>query len=211
MDTPIVSRKLLRRLPVYLHYMKTLPEEIENISATRIARDLGFGDVLVRKDLAKVSDGGRRKLGYLREMLIRDIESFLDVNTTTCAVLVGAGKLGQALMDYEGFAKSGMHILAGFDANPRLKLTDGGKPIYGMDQLDAFCHCYPVSIGIIAVPADQAQQVCDRLVSSGVKAIWNFAPTHLIVPEDVVIQSENLAISLTSLRMQLKNLERDSA
>lgn len=205
MDKPTVSRKLLRRLPVYLHYMKTLPEEMENISATRMARDLGLGDVLVRKDLAKVSDGGRRKLGYVRQTLIRDIESFLDVNSTTCAVLVGAGKLGQALMDYEGFAKSGMHILAGFDVKPDLNRTDGGKPIYGVDQLDAFCHCYPISIGIIAVPAEHAQSVCDKLVHSGVRAIWNFSPAHLVVPEDVVIQSENLAISLTSLRMQLKN------
>lgn len=211
MDTPTVSRKLLRRLPVYLHYMKTLPEEMENISATRMARDLGFGDVLVRKDLSKVSDGGRRKLGYVREALIQDIETFLDMNTTTCAIVVGAGKLGQALMDYEGFPKSGMHILAGFDLNPNLKRTTGNKPIYGMDQLDAFCHCYSISIGIITVPAEHAQSVCNKLIASGIRAIWNFSPTHLVVPEDVVIQSENLAVSLTSLRMQLKNLERDSA
>lgn len=208
METEKVSRKLLRRLPVYLHYIKSLPEDTENISATQMARGLGLGDVMVRKDLAKVSDGGRRKVGYVRQALIQDIETFLDVNSTTCAVVVGAGKLGQALMDYEGFEKSGMHILAGFDINTAVKRTAAGKPIYDMDRLDAFCHCCDVAIGIISVPAEHAQAVCDRLVSSGVKAIWNFSPTHLLVPEDVVIQSENLAISLTSLRMQLKNREQ---
>ena len=91
METPIVSIKLLKRLPVYLHYIKTLPEHTENISATRMAKDLGLGDVMVRKDLAKVSNGGRRKLGYVREDLIVDIEKFLDFNSTTDAIVIGAG------------------------------------------------------------------------------------------------------------------------
>ena len=99
MEPPIVSKKLLKRLPVYLHYIKTLPEGTENISATKMAKDLGLGDVMVRKDLAKVSNGGRRKLGYVREDLMGDIEKFLDFNSTTDAIVIGAGKLGQALLD----------------------------------------------------------------------------------------------------------------
>ena len=205
METTKVSKRLLMRLPLYLNYIKSLPDQPENISATRMAKALGLGDVMVRKDLAKVSDGGRRKLGYERECLIRDIEEFLDVNSTTCAIIIGAGKLGQALLDYNGFEKSGLQILAGFDINPTAQKTDTGKPIYAISRLESFCRCYDVAIGIITVPAEHAQEACDKVVACDIKAIWNFSPAHLNVPEDVVIQSENLAVSLTALRMQLKN------
>lgn len=208
METKKVSKKLLKRLPVYLNYIKALPEGTEYISATKMAKALDLGDVLVRKDLAKVSDGGRRKLGYQREELIRDIEEFLDVNKTTCAVVVGAGKLGQALLDYGGFEVSGLHILAGFDISPKAPRTEGGKPIYSMNRLQSFCQCYDISIGIITVPAEHAQEACDRLIDCDVEAIWNFSPAHLNVPEHVVVQSENLAVSLTALRMQLKNRDK---
>ena len=205
METPIVSKKLWNRLPVYLHYIKTLPEHTENISATRMAKDLGLGDVMVRKDLAKVSNGGRRKLGYVREDLIVDIEKFLDFNSTTDAIVIGAGKLGQALLDYCGFEASGLHIVAGFDLHTSKKYTNGGKPIYPITKLAQFCEDNQVAIAIITVPAESAQNVCDELVDCGIRAIWNFAPVHLNVPERIVVQSENLAVSLTALRMQLKN------
>ena len=204
METPIVSKKLLKRLPVYLHYIKTLPEHTENISATRMAKDLGLGDVMVRKDLAKVSNGGRRKLGYVREDLIVDIEKFLDFNSTTDAVVIGAGKLGQALLDYCGFEASGLHIVAGFDLHTSKKYTNGGKPIYPITKLAQFCEDNQMAIAVITVPAESAQDVCDELVDCGIRAIWNFAPVHLNVPERIVVQSENLAVSLTALRMQLK-------
>lgn len=205
METPIVSKKLWNRLPVYLHYIKTLPEHTENISATRMAKDLGLGDVMVRKDLAKVSNGGRRKLGYVREDLIVDIEKFLDFNSTTDAIVIGAGKLGQALLDYCGFEASGLHIVAGFDLHTSKKYTNGGKPIYPITKLAQFCEDNQVAIAIITVPVESAQNVCDELVDCGIRAIWNFAPVHLNVPERIVVQSENLAVSLTALRMQLKN------
>lgn len=205
MESKTVSKKLLGRLPLYLNYLKGLPECAIDVSATKIAKALNLGDVLVRKDLAKVSNGGRRKLGYERENLILDIETFLDVNSMTCAVIVGAGKLGQALLDYTGFEESGLQILAGFDIQPAALRTEGGKPLYGINRLAAFCQTHTVPIGIITVPAEHAQEACDHLVSCGVEAIWNFSPAHLRVPEHVVVQSENLAVSLTALRMQLKN------
>ena len=207
METEKVSRKLLNRLPVYLQYIKTLPNETVNISATQMARALGLGDVLVRKDLAKVSNGGRRKLGYVREGLIQDIEEYLNVSSTTTAIIAGAGKLGQALLDYVGFEKSGLHILAGFDIRA-MKKTESGKPIYPISRLPEFCEIHAVAIGIITVPAEHAQEVCDQLVACGIKGIWNFSPVHLYVPEDVEIQNENLAVSLTALRMQLKNRDK---
>jgi len=204
MEPTKVSKRLLTRLPVYLNYIKALPEETTHISATKIAGDLGFGDVLVRKDLAKISNGGRRKTGHSRETLIRDIENYLDYSTDTGMIIVGTGKLGQALLDYRGFEEFGMRLLAGFDARPPVDRTPGGKIIYPMDQLEDFCSCHIIRIGIIAVPAAHAQNVCDRLVDCGIEAIWNFAPTRLNVPAHVTVQNEDLAISLNALRMQMK-------
>ena len=205
MEPNKVSKKLLKRLPVYLAHLKSLPEHSTNVSATAIAKALGLGDVQVRKDLAKVSHAGRRRTGRSREQLIQEIEGYLDYATETGTILVGAGKLGQALLDYSGFEDSGLNLMAGFDIQPTAKQSETGKPIYPMSRLEAFCKCYDVRIGIITVPASQAQQVCDCLVACGIKAIWNFAPVHLNVPDSVVVQSENLAVSLTALRLQIKD------
>lgn len=204
METKTVSKKLLGRLPLYLNHLKGLPESTADVSATKISKALNLGEVLVRKDLAKVSDEGRRRRGYPRENLIRDIEAFLDVHILTSAVIVGAGKLGQALMDYGGFEESGLRILAGFDVKPPAPRTGGGKPIYNIDLLSAFCELHQVPVGIIAVPPECAQQTCDLLVRCGVVAIWNYAPVRLKAAEHVVVQNENLAVSLTALLMQLK-------
>ena len=205
-----VSKAMLGRLPGYLNYLKSLPEDAPAyISATALAAALELGDVQVRKDLAMVSAGGRRKTGHLRENLIRDIEDFLDHSNATAAVLVGAGKMGQALLDYPGFEIFGLNILAGFDVAP--PADHPGKPIYPMEALDAFCHDHDVTVGIITVPARQAQQVCDRLVDCGVRAIWNFAPVHLKVPAHIPVQNENLAISLTELRIRLRDQEQTQA
>lgn len=204
MESVTVSKIILKRLPVYLGYLKSLPESTETVSATVMAKALGMGDVQVRKDLAKVSHVGRRRTGRSRQQLILDIENYLDFATKTGTVIVGAGKLGRALLDYSGFEESGLNIMAAFDIRPPAEESENGKPIYPMNRLESFCKRYDISIGIITVPAESAQDVCNSLVACGVQAIWNFAPVHLTVPEHIVIQSENLAVSLTALRMQLK-------
>lgn len=205
MESKRISKAMLNRLPGYLNYLKSLPEDsVTNISATTMAKALGLGDVQVRKDLAMVSGGGRRKIGHVREALIHDIEVFLDHHNITNAVLVGVGKLGQALMDYEGFEIYGLNILAGFDINPALGAKATGKPVYTMDRLADYCREHDVPMGVIAVPVANAQDVCNQMVACGIRAIWNFAPTHLKAPEHVLIQNENLAVSLTALRVQMK-------
>ena len=200
-----VSKAVLKRLPGYLTYLKSTQEqESPYISATSLANALGMGEVQVRKDLASVSDGGRPKIGYLRESLIEDIEQFLGYDNTTDAVLIGAGRLGQALMGYKGFEEYGLNVLAAFDTNPAHDRTDDGKPIYHMDQLEQFCKAHKVLMGIITVPDCHAQEVCDQLIKCGIKAIWNFAPTHLEVPSNILVQSENMATSLAVLSMHLQ-------
>ena len=201
MEPNKVSKKLLKRLPLYLNHLKSMPEHSENISATALAKALGLGEVLVRKDLAKVSHAGRRRTGRSREQLIQDIESYLDFVTETGAIIMGAGELGQTLLDYSGFKEFGLNIMAGFDIQPVAKQSGGGKPIYHVNGLEDFCKCYDVHIGIIAVPAQSAQSVCDCLIACGIKAIWNFAPVNLEVPKYVVVQNKNLAVSLSALNL----------
>lgn len=205
MEEKKVSKSVLKRLPGYLAYLKNLPEDsAAYISATSLANALGMGEVQVRKDLANVSSGGRPKVGYHRESLITDIEQFLGYDNTTNAVLIGAGKLGLALMGYSGFEEYGLRIHAAFDINPSLNKTEDGQPIYPMAKLEQFCKVHKVLMGIITVPAEHAQDAADRLIACGVKAIWNFAPVHLDVPGHILVQNENMATSLAVLSVHLR-------
>lgn len=200
-----ISKSVLKRLPGYVAYLRTLSDSVSPyISATALANALGMGEVQVRKDLAMVSNGGRPKIGYLRESLIEDIEQFLGYDNTTDAVLIGAGKLGQALLGYNGFDAYGLNILAAFDAKPAASATEDGKTIYPMDHLESFCRANKVLMGIITVPTAYAQEVCDQLIACGIKAVWNFAPTHLEVPNNILVQNENMATSLAVLSMHLQ-------
>ena len=210
MECKEISKSVLKRLPGYLAYLKSLPDGTAvYISATALANALGMGEVQVRKDLAMVSDGGRPKIGYLREGLIDDIEQFLGYDNTTDAVLIGAGKLGQALLGYSGFSDYGLRILAAFDMAPSAQTADSDKPILPMEQLKSFCVEHKVRMGIITVPAAHAQTVCDQLIACGIRAIWNFAPTHLDVPANILVQNENMATSLAVLSMHLQAQRKD--
>lgn len=201
-----VPKATLGRLPQYLQYLRSLPErEGSTISATAIAKGLSLGEVQVRKDLAAVSGTGKPRIGYVTDELIRDLEHQLGYERLRGAVLVGAGKLGKALLDYEGFEEYGVRILAAFDCNERA-IRDGGtaKPIYPMEALADFCREHTVRLGIITVGQGSAQEVCDRLVRGGITAIWNFAPCRLTVPDGVLLKQENLALSLAYLNNQIK-------
>ena len=200
-----IPRATLGRLPQYLQYLKTPPAaESATISATAIARGLSLGDVQVRKDLAAVSGAGKPKIGYEREKLIEDLEQHLGYNQFTNAVLVGAGKLGRALLDYDGFEAFGVKIIAGFDCNTQaIPIGRNAKEILPIKDIGTYCAEHQVKIGIITVGQGSAQEVCDTLVDSGIEAIWNFAPCVLKVPEGVLLQQENLALSLAYLNNQI--------
>lgn len=205
-----VSKSVLKRLPGYLNYLKSLSDApTPYISATYLANALGMGEVQVRKDLAMVSDGGRPKVGYLRKALIHDIEQFLGYDNTTDAVLIGAGKLGRALLGYSGFEAYGLNILAAFDANPQVDADESGVSVFHISKLQDFCDSNKVLMGIITVPKEYAQMVCDQLIGCGIKAIWNFAPIHLEVPDGILVQNENMATSLAVLSMHLQAQIKD--
>ncbi len=210
MEQKEISKSVLKRLPGYLAYLKSLPEGTATyISATALANALGMGEVQVRKDLAMVSDGGRPKVGYLRERLMEDISQFLGYDNTTDAILIGAGKLGLALMGYKGFQEYGLNILAAFDQNEEKENPNGKHPVYHISKLENYCRSNKVLMGIITVPSENAQQVANLLIANGIKAIWNFAPAHLDVPAGILVQNENMATSLAVLSMHLQAQIKD--
>ena len=195
-----VSRATIGRIPTYLKYLKHTERNTENISATTLAKELGLGEVQVRKDLGAVSGAGRPKTGYKVQELVTALETFLEINAKSNVVIVGAGKLGRALLDYSEFQEYGLEIMAAFDlAVKEEERSNSGKPIYSMAAFDAFCRENQVRIGVITVPPHSAQEVCDRLVRNGVRAIWCFAPCTLSVPEGIPVQYENMALSLAYL------------
>lgn len=202
--TPNISKHTLQRLPMYLSYIQGLPEDApKNISATTIAEALQLNDVQVRKDLASVSSSGKPKVGYNVKDLIAELEAFLGYNDIDNAVIVGAGSLGKALLNYSGFKAYGLNIIAAFDLCEE-PTEFQGKTVFPIAQLGSFCRKVNVHIGIITVPASSAQEICDLLVESGIRAIWNFAPVYLVVPDGILVQNENMASSLALLSNHLR-------
>ncbi len=202
MKTTDVSRAALGRIPVYLKFIESLPQDVETVSATTIAKALGFGEVQVRKDLGAICGSGKPRIGYTVSDLKASLECLIGSRNGK-TVIVGAGKLGRALLDYGGFSDYGLDILAAFDTDVSQN-NASGKPILPIDGLHDFCKENNVSIGVITVPAKAAQEVCDKLCQSGIKAIMSFAPCKLTAPEGVAIQYENMALSLAHLKTQIK-------
>ena len=204
MDKCTISKATLGRLPSYLEFLRNLPpDKVPYISATAIAKHLGLGEVQVRKDLAAVSGAGKPKLGYVTAELVEKLEECLGCNQLTSAVLVGAGKLGRALLQYDEFEKYGVKISAAFDSNERAISLGSKTEILPMNQFEYFCKTQNIKLGIITVGEGSAQAVCDQMVKSGITAIWNFAPCKLNVPASILLQNENLALSLAHLNNQL--------
>ncbi len=202
-----IPKATLGRIPIYIQYLRGLPEEGNaTISATKIARGLALGEVQVRKDLALICGCGRPKIGYDRTQLLLDLERHMGYDGFTNAVLIGAGKLGRALLAYPGFEEFGIRILAGFDCNETAIQISNNKSVLSIKDIESFCAKHNVKIGIITVGQGSAQEVCDKLVNCGVQAIWNFAPCALTVPDGVLLKQENLALSLAHLNSQFKNI-----
>ena len=198
-----LSKQALKRLPVYMSYLKSLDtEKVEYISSSTVAEALDMNDVQVRKDLAAVcKTAGIPKKGFVVYDLIGGISDFLGYSQGNDAIIIGTGNLGMALMSYRGFDNYGINIVAAFDSRP--EIIDN-KKIFDISRLDEICKKLNVKIGIITVPDYAAQKVCDLLVESGILAIWNFAPTHIKAPEEILVQNENMASSLAVLSNHLR-------
>lgn len=200
-----IPKQTLLRLPLYLNYLRRLPEGAdEYISATKIAGALSLNHVVVRKDLATISSAGRPKVGYEVENLITELEDYLGYNDANDAIIVGAGRLGKALLMHEGFKDYGFNILAAFDVDETaLEEEIPGKILLPMNKFMDFCERTKVRIGILTVPDKTAQAVANLMCECGILAIWNFTTVNLVVPENVLVQNENMAASMAVLSKHL--------
>ena len=203
-----VSKATIGRLPAYHRYLKEkLAEGEKTISSTSIAEDLHLNAVQVRKDLSVISTvAGKPKLGFEIAELIEDINRILGYDNVTDAVLVGAGGLGSALAGYDGFKNYGLNIVAVFDSDPEIiDSTVNGIKVFDAAQIQHLVRRLNVLI-IITVPKSAAQKVADELIEGGVRAIWNFAPVHLNVPENIAVKNEDMAASLAILSKRLAEI-----
>ena len=204
----VVPKSTLSRLPLYYSHINKLQQVGEKyVSAAAIAQSLNLNPVLVRKDLSGVSSvEGKPRAGFEIDTLLKDLSEFLGYNKVDEAILVGVGSLGRLILTNKEFSSMGLDITVGFDKDPNLVgLQIGSKYILPMEKMESYIKRTGVKIGIITVPADQAQSVCDQMVECGILAIWNFAFTLLNVPQGILVKNENLPSSLAVLSQQLAN------
>lgn len=197
-----IPRATIERLPLYYRYLDKLVtfENEEVISSKVLGGKLGIPSTQVRKDLSYYGEFGCRGVGYDVVALRRSLGKILGVDKLWPAVLIGAGNLGRALVNYEGFTKMGLKIVEVLDSDlGKIGNKIGNITVKSTKELKDVVKEANISLGIITVPANSAQEVAQQLVDTGIKSIWNFAPVRLILPEDVVVRNEDLAVGIVSL------------
>jgi redox-sensing transcriptional repressor len=204
-------KAVISRLSLYLRELQNvLRAGEETINSRELGERLGITDAQVRKDLANFGQFGRRGVGYQVAQLVPAIRSILGTHQSWAVGLVGVGNLGRALLGYRGFPQQGFRIAAAFDADPRKVGSQvEGVTIYSLEDLPQVVRKQGIRLGIIAVPADAAQAVADRLASAGVSGILNFAPVTIQLPPAVSRVGVDLAIELEQLAFSV--LHRESA
>lgn len=195
---PIDANKIpepsLRRLPWYLAYAKIARRRGEtNLSSTQIAQEIGVDASQVAKDFSFVNITGKTRVGYDTSQLIDTLDTFLGFSNRHRAFIFGAGSLGSSLMHDDGLKQYGLHIEAAFDVKTQIVGTHINHiPIQHTDNFWQLQQDLHVSIGILTVPAEQAQEVADMMIAGGIKAIWNFTPYRIRVPQNIVVQNTSI-------------------
>lgn len=203
-DKKIGKTPSIRRLPLYLNRLMAFKERgISIVTSSDLAVETGLLPVVVKKDLQLVEPPTKKRMGYHVDGTIEAIQSFLNWDRPTYAVLVGAGHLGSALLGYKGFTN--LDFLAAFDVNPnKIGTSLHGISVLDVEALPDFLKAHSVHVAILTTPSDVAQEMADKLVSFGIPAIWNFTPAKLHVPATVALQREDLSAGLAELSAKMK-------
>lgn len=201
-----VPEPTLRRLPWYLSNVKLLKQRGERyVSSTQISKEINIDSSQIAKDLSYVNISGRTRVGYEVDTLIEVLENFLGFTRLHRAFLFGVGSLGGALLQDSGLSHFGLEIVAAFDVNPNLVGTKlNGISIYHTDDFERMMKEYDVQIGVLTVPIEIAQNITDTMVAGGIKAVWNFTPFRIRVPENIVVQNTSLYAHLALMFNRLK-------
>lgn len=202
-----IADSTVRRLSLYLRFLEEFEHQGQaTVSSDALATRGGTTSAQVRKDLSFFGSFGKRGLGYPVQELAAKLRGILGLDRPYRLAVVGAGKIGSALVQYRGFRQRGFQIIAIFDNDPaKAGRTFDGLQVRSTSDLETVLSADPVDIGVIVVPGDQAQSVAERLVQCGVKAILNFAPAQLTVPEDISLKNVNLTLELEALSFALAN------
>ena len=205
-----VPEPTLRRLPWYLSNIKLMKEKGEQyVSSTQISKEINIDASQIAKDLSYVNISGRTRVGYNIDALIEVLESFLGFTNMHKAFLFGVGSLGAALLRDSGLHHFGLEIVAAFDVNPELVGEDlNGIPIFHSDDFETKMKEYDVNIGVLTVPINIAQEITNKMVDGGIKAVWNFTPFRIRVPENIVVQNTSLYAHLAVMFNRLNFNEK---
>ena len=196
-----VPNPAVRRLSLYLRQLEAFKrKDRRTVSSKQLGESLGLTDAQVRKDFDYFGQFGHTGIGYRVDDLIAQVKRILGTDKTWNVLLVGAGNLGRALLAYRGFDQKGFRLVAVFDADPgKVGKKHGGFVIQPLSDMAAAVQKQNIKLAMIAVPADNAQDVADQLVAAGVRGLLNFAPVSLTVPPDVALNAVDLAVQLEQL------------
>ncbi len=198
----------LRRLPWYLAYLSMLKNrQVEYVSTTRMAEELDVDPSQIAKDLSFLGIKGKTRIGYEVNVLERYLHDFLGFGTRHNALMVGVGSLGAALIADSGLQRYGLNIVAGIDVDPNLIGTSiCGVEIFAPDKVPQLVESLGIKIGVLAVPIEAAHEVARMLTEGGVRALWNFTPTRILVPEGVVVANTSIYSHLAVMYNRLSSL-----
>lgn len=203
-----VPEPTLRRLPWYLAFLKLMKGRGEAfVSSTQIAKEINVDSSQVAKDLSFVNITGKTRVGYEVDTLVDVLEDFLGFTSQHKAFLFGVGSLGAALLQDSGLNQYGLEIVAGFDVRKDLAgSVINGIPVYHMDDFPVMQKKYGATIGVITVPVEKAQDVTDHIIAGGIKALWNFTPFRIRVPEHIVVQNTSMYAHLAVMFNRLNSI-----
>lgn len=214
MEEKKISKAVIGRLPRYYRYLGELIEEgVERISSNELSVRMKVTASQIRQDLNNFGGFGQQGYGYNVKYLYAEIAKILGIDQQHNLIIIGAGNLGQAIANYTNFERRGFLIKGMFDINPKLiGLVIRGIEIRSVDELESFIKANDIQIAALTIPKTKAPEIADRLVKAGIKAIWNFAHTDLVVPEDVVVENVHLSESLMRLsyRVSSRKLEEEA-
>ena len=201
-----ISMAVVRRLPKYYRYLgELMKKDIRRVSSQELSKITGFTASQIRQDLNCFGGFGQQGYGYNVDELHQEIGEILGLNNIYKTVIIGAGNLGQAIANYSFFGKSGFIPQGIFDINPKiigLKINE--IEVFDVEYLEGFIKENAIDIGIICTPKSQCQKVADALALGGIKAIWNFAPLDIKVPDSIIVENVHLSESLFTISYLLK-------
>ena len=212
--SPLAVRRIadstVRRLSLYLRFLEESAQRgLVTISSDELARRGGTTSAQVRKDLSFFGSFGKRGLGYSVPELTESLREILGLRREWQVIIVGAGKIGTALAQYRGFRQRGFRVVAVYDRDPRKIGTEWDSlTVRDMAGIEEDIAKEQPDIAVLATPAEEAQNVVDRLVRAGMRAVLNFAPVQIQVPADVTLKNVNMAMELEGLSFALTNRDR---